>query len=162
MMHTASSRTWVPGAENKVETKWHLVDARGLVLGRLATEISRRLRGKHKATYTPHADVGDHVVVINAEGVVLTGRKRSQKVYHRHTGYPGGVKETRVHDLLEGEYAPRVLKMAVRRMIARGTLGRLQMKKLHVYRGETHPHGGQKLEKLDFGSMNVKNRLRSR
>lgn len=161
-MHTASSRTWVPSKSDMGLAKWYLIDAEGLVLGRLASEIARIIRGKNKATFTPYADTGDHVVVINAEKVALTGRKRDNKVYYYHTGYPGGIKRLEVKNLLEGKHADRVLKKAVERMISRGPLGRVQMKKLHVYRGAEHPHGGQKPTPLDFASRNEKNRLRSR
>ena len=159
-MDTNSSRTWVPKKADK-SAKWYLIDAEGLVLGRLAAEISKRLRGKHKATYTPNTDMGDHIVVVNADKIVLTGNKRSDKMYYRHTGYPGGIKEASASFILDGRYPERVLHMAVKRMIAKGPLGREVMKKLHLYNGSDHPHAGQKPEVLDFGSQNSKNRLRS-
>ena len=127
----------------EVEKKWHLIDADGLVVGRVATIIANILRGKHKPSFTPHVDCGDHVVVINAEKVRFTGRKLEQKIYYKHTGYPGGLKDMTAGKVLEGRFPERMLEKAVERMIPRGPLGRDQMRALHLYNGTEHPHGGQ-------------------
>ncbi len=140
---------------------WHLIDAEGLVLGRLAVVVANRLRGKHKAMFTPHIDCGDHVVVVNAEKVVLTGQKRSQKTYYWHTGYPGGIKERTADKILDGAHPERVIEKAVQRMLPKGALGRAQLKKLHVYGGAEHPHQGQTPQALDIAGMNRKNSLGS-
>jgi len=140
-----------------IERKWCIVDATGLVLGRMASIISMRLRGKHKPTYTPHMDCGDHVIVINAEKIQLTGRKRTDKVYHRHTGYPGGIKSQSAGQILEGAHPERIVIKAIERMVSRNPLGSQQMRKLHVYSGANHPHEAQKPEVLDIASMNSKN-----
>jgi large subunit ribosomal protein L13 len=141
----------------EIEKKWVLIDASGLVVGRLASIIALRLKGKHKPSYTPHVDCGDNVVVVNAEKVVFTGRKLDQKVYHHHTGYPGGIKERKARFILEGKFPERVLEKAVERMLARGPLGRKQFGNLRVYKGATHPHEAQKPEPLDVAAMNRKN-----
>lgn len=141
----------------EVDKKWILVDAQGLILGRLATIVASRLRGKHKPGFTPHVDCGDNIVIINAEKVKLTGKKLSDKVYYRHTGYPGGIKEDIAGHLLEGKYPERVIVKAVERMIPRTPLGRQQMKNLRVYAGTQHPHEAQKPEALDIAAMNEKN-----
>jgi len=143
----------------EVEKKWHLIDAEGLVVGRLASIIANILRGKHKPSYTPHVDCGDHVIVINADKVCFTGNKLGDKVYYKHTGYAGGIKETTPAKVLEGRFPERVLEKAVERMIPRGPLGRQQMKALHLYAGTEHPHDGQKPEVLDVASMNRKNKV---
>ncbi|WGF86929.1 50S ribosomal protein L13 [Marinivivus vitaminiproducens] len=143
---------------SEVERRWFLIDADGLVLGRLAALVANRLRGKHKPIFTPHIDTGDHVVVINAEKVVLKGKKRQQKTYYRHTGYPGGIKEATADQILDGAYPERVIEAAVRRMVPSGPLGRDQLRKLHVYKGKEHPHGGNQPETLDIGALNPKNR----
>ena len=140
-----------------IERKWCIVDAKGLVLGRMASIISMRLRGKHKPTYTPHIDCGDHVIVINADKIQLTGRKRTDKLYHRHTGYPGGIKSRSAGQILESTHPERIVIKAVERMISRNPLGSTQMRKLHVYAGDDHPHEAQKPEVLDIASMNSKN-----
>ncbi|GAB4531606.1 MAG: 50S ribosomal protein L13 [Ruegeria sp.] len=142
---------------SEVEKKWLLIDADGLVLGRLASIIANRLRGKHKPSYTPHIDCGDNVIVINAEKVKLTGQKRDQKLYHHHTGFPGGIKETTAKRLLEGRFPERVIEKAVERMIPRGPLGRQQMRNLRVYAGTAHPHEAQQPETLDVAALNPKN-----
>jgi large subunit ribosomal protein L13 len=142
----------------EVEKKWVLIDADGVVLGRLASLVAMRLRGKHKPTFTPHIDCGDHVIVINAEKVKLTGKKLAEKVYYRHTGYPGGIKEARAGKVLEGKHPHRVITKAVERMISRNPLGRQQMKNLRVYAGTEHPHEAQKPEVLDLAAMNPKNK----
>ena len=142
----------------EVEKKWVLIDADGLVLGRLASIVAMRLRGKHKTTFTPHVDCGDNVIVINAEKVHLTGKKLSDKVYYRHTGYPGGIKEVRAGAILEGKHPERLVIKAVERMISRNRLGRAQMKNLRVYAGTEHPHEAQNPEVLDVAAMNPKNK----
>ena len=141
----------------EVEKKWVLIDAKGLVVGRLATLVSMRLRGKHRPTYTPHVDDGDNVIIINAAKVVLTGRKRERKVYYHHTGFIGGIKERSAKSILEGRFPERVVEKAVERMIPRGPLGRVQMGNLRVYGGADHPHEAQSPEKLDVAKMNRKN-----
>ena len=140
-----------------IEKKWVLIDAKGLVVGRLATIVAMRLRGKHKATYTPHVDDGDNVVIINAEKIVLTGRKREQKVYHHHTGHIGGIKERTAKFILEGRFPERVVEKAVQRMLPHGPLGRKQFGNLRVYKGPDHPHTAQQPEVLDIAAMNRKN-----
>lgn len=141
-----------------VDKKWVMIDATDLVVGRLASIVAKRLRGKHKPTYTPHVDCGDNVVVINAAKVVLTGRKREQKVYHHHTGYIGGIKERSAKSILEGRFPERIVEKAVERMLPRGPLARRQLANLRVYPGPDHPHEAQKPETLDVGIMNRKNR----
>ena len=140
-----------------IEKKWVMIDASGLVVGRLATIVAMRLRGKHKATYTPHVDDGDNVIIINAAKVVLTGRKREQKVYHHHTGYIGGIKERSARSILDGKFPERVVEKAVQRMLPHGPLGRQQFGNLRVYKGPDHPHAAQQPEKLDIAAMNRKN-----
>lgn len=143
----------------EVEKKWILIDAEGLVVGRVATIIANILRGKHKVTYTPHVDDGDNVIVINAEKAVLTGKKYTDKKYYWHTGYPGGIKERTARQIIEGRFPERVLEKAVERMVPRGPLGRDQMRALHLYAGTEHPHGGTQPEALDVASMNRKNKV---
>jgi large subunit ribosomal protein L13 len=144
-----------------IERAWTLIDADGLVLGRLAAILANRLRGKHKAMWTPHMDCGDHIVVINAEKVALTGKKRTQKMYYRHTGYPGGIKEVRADKVLDGRFPERVIEKAVERMVPRGPLGRDVMRKLHVYKGGEHPHQAQSPAAFDIAALNRKNVLES-
>jgi large subunit ribosomal protein L13 len=141
----------------EIERAWSLIDADGLVLGRLAAIVANRLRGKHKPMWTPHMDCGDHIVIVNAEKVVLTGKKRPQKVYHHHTGYPGGIKERRADQILDGRFPERVIEKAVERMVPRGPLGRDVLRKLHIYKGGEHPHAGQQPAALDIATMNRKN-----
>ena len=141
-----------------IQKKWILIDATGLVVGRLATIIAMRLRGKHKPSYTPHMDDGDSVVVINAAKVVLTGKKREKKVYHRHTGFIGGIKERTARSILEGKFPERVVEKAVERMLPRGPLARRQLGNLRVYPGAEHPHAEQNPEVIDVGAMNRKNK----
>ena len=143
----------------EVEKKWHLIDADGLVVGRLASIVANILRGKHKPSYTPHVDCGDHVIIINADKVKFTGKKMADKTYYKHTGYPGGIKETSPEKVLEGRFPERVLEKAVERMIPRGPLGRQQMRALHLYNGTEHPHDGQNPEVIDVASMNRKNKV---
>ena len=142
---------------SEVERKWYVIDAEGVVLGRLASTVANILRGKHKPSYTPHIDCGDHVVIINAGKVALTGNKRAAKVYHRHTGHPGGIKSATAGEILEGRFPERVIEKAVERMVPRGPLGRQQLRKLKVYAGAEHPHESQQPEVLDFASRNAKN-----
>jgi large subunit ribosomal protein L13 len=141
----------------EVEKKWVLIDASGLVVGRLATIIAMRLKGKHKAIYTPHVDCGDNIVVINAEKVVLTGKKLEKKVYYHHTGYIGGIKERSAKMIMEGRFPERILEKAVERMLARGPLGRKIMGNLRVYKGAKHPHEAQNPQPLDIAKLNRKN-----
>jgi len=141
----------------EVNKKWILIDASGLVVGRLATLVAMRLRVKHLPTYTPHVDCGDNVIIINAAKVVLTGRKRERKVYHNHTGFIGGIKERTAKSILEGRFPERVVEKAVERMIPRGPLGRVQLGNLRVYPGAAHPHEAQQPETLDVAVMNRKN-----
>ncbi|MEL4375360.1 50S ribosomal protein L13 [Brucella cytisi] len=142
----------------EVVKKWVLIDAEGLVLGRLATIVANRLRGKHKATFTPHVDDGDNVVIINADKVVLTGKKYTDKVYYWHTGHPGGIKERTARQILEGRFPERVIEKAIERMIPRGPLGRRQMKNLRVYAGPNHQQEAQQPEVLDVAALNRKNK----
>lgn len=152
MMKTYSAKP------SEVEHKWFVVDAEDLVLGRMASVVALRLRGKHKPMYTPHIDCGDNIVIVNAEKVRLTGNKRQDKVYHRHSGYPGGIKSTTADQVLSGKHPERVVIKAIERMISRNPLGRQQMRKLHVYAGPEHPHAGQQPEALDVAAMNSKNK----
>jgi large subunit ribosomal protein L13 len=142
----------------EVKKDWLLIDAEGLVLGRLAVVIANRLRGKHKPQFTPHVDCGDHVVVVNAAKVQLTGNKAEQEVFYWHTGYAGGIKGRSFKERLDSRHPERVLEKAVERMITRGPLQRKQMKHLYVYGGEAHPHEGQQPTVLDVGALNRKNR----
>ncbi len=140
-----------------VEKKWVMIDATGLVVGRLASIVAMRLRGKHKPTYTPHVDCGDNVIIVNAERIVLTGKKREKKMYHHHTGYIGGVKERSARSILEGKFPQRIVEKAVERMLPRGPLGRVQLGNLRVYAGPRHPHAAQTPESLDVAALNRKN-----
>ena len=142
-----------------VEKKWHLIDAEGLIVGRVASIIANILRGKHKPSYTPLIDCGDNVIVINADKVRFTGKKLAQKVYYKHTGYPGGIKGITAGKVLDSRFPERVLEKAVERMIPRGPLGRQQMRNLRVFKGEEHDHGAQNPETLDIGSLNRKNKV---
>jgi large subunit ribosomal protein L13 len=139
---------------------WVLIDAEGLVVGRAAAIIANRLRGKHRANYTPHMDCGDNIIVVNADKIHLTGRKREQKSYYWHTGFPGGIKERKAGKILEGKFPERVLESAVKRMLPGGPLKRQQMTHLLIYKGPVHPHEAQNPAKLDIRSMNPKNALR--
>ena len=150
-------RTYVATPKDIVK-KWILVDAEDVVLGRLASILAMRLRGKHKPDYTPNMDCGDHVIVINAEKVKLTGNKRNQKTYYWHTGYPGGIKSRTADKLLDGRFPERVISKAVERMVPRGALGRKVMSNLHIYAGAEHPHEAQQPEMLDVAGMNPKNK----
>ena len=143
----------------EIDKKWVLIDAHDLVVGRLASIIALRLRGKHKASYTPHMDCGDNVIVINADKVRFTGNKMTDKVYYKHTGYPGGIKETTPQKVLQGRFPERVLTKAVERMIPKGPLGRQQMRNLRVFAGTEHSHEAQSPEVLDVAGMNRKNKV---
>jgi large subunit ribosomal protein L13 len=143
---------------SEVDKQWYVIDATDLVLGRMATIIANYLRGKHKPAFTPHMDCGDNIIVINAEKVRLTGNKLKDKKFYWHTGYPGGIKERTMDQLLGGKYPDRVIIKAVERMITRGPLGRQQMKALKVYAGQNHPHEAQAPKTLDIASMNPKNK----
>ncbi len=141
-------KTYIPKLD-EVDQKWHVVDASGKILGRLASNVATILRGKHKPTYTPHMDVGDHVVIINAEKVAVTGKKAQLKRYYRHTGYPGGLRSDSFEDLLV-KAPERILEKAIWGMLPHNKLGRKIFKKLKVYAGEEHPHGAQQPEKLEL------------
>jgi large subunit ribosomal protein L13 len=141
----------------EVQKKWVMIDAAGLVVGRLASIVALRLRGKHRPSYTPHVDDGDNVIVVNAAKVVFTGRKREKKVYHHHTGYIGGIKERTARSILDGRFPERVVEKAVQRMLPHGPLGRRQFGNLRVYPGPEHPHAAQQPEVLDVRAMNRKN-----
>ncbi len=145
-----------------IEKKWILIDAEGVVLGRLASIIAGLLRGKHKATFTASMDMGDNVIVVNAGKVQLTGRKRTDKVHYWHTGYPGGIKSRTSGQILSGKHPERLVTRAVRRMLPGGPLSRRQLTNLRVYAGPEHPHAAQNPELLDVASMNRKNTRRAR
>jgi large subunit ribosomal protein L13 len=140
-----------------IEKKWVVIDADGVVLGRLASIVAMRLRGKHKPSFTPHMDMGDNVIVINADKVQMTGNKRADKVYYRHTGHPGGIKSQTAAQILDGDYPERVVEKAVQRMLPGNRLSRQLMTNLRIYAGTEHPHEAQKPEVLDVKSMNKKN-----
>lgn len=140
----------------EIDKQWILIDAEGVVLGRLASIIAMRLRGKHKPTFTPHMDMGDNVIIINAEKVQMTGKKRDERFYW-HTGYPGGIKSRTKAQILEGAHPERIVTQAVRRMLPGNKLARVQMTNLRVYAGAQHPHAAQSPEVLDVASMNKKN-----
>ena len=142
----------------EVQKGWTLIDADGVVLGRLATIIANRLRGKHKPTFTPHVDCGDNIIVINADKVHLTGKKAEDEVFYYHTGYAGGIKGRTIRQRLDGKRPGSVVEKAVERMITRGPLQRAQMKHLHVYAGPEHPHEGQQPVTLDVAALNPKNK----
>ena len=140
-----------------IDKKWILIDAEGVVLGRLAAIVATRLRGKHKATFTPHMDMGDNVIVVNADKVRLTGNKCRDKTYYWHTGYAGGIKSRTAEQILEGKFPDRVVTKAVTRMMPGGPLSRRQLTNLRVYAGSEHPHSAQAPETLDIAAMNDKN-----
>ena len=143
--------------KSQIEKNWQLIDAEGLVVGRLASIIALRLRGKHKPEFTPNQDCGDNIVVVNADKVVFTGNKMKDKIFYWHTGHPGGIKERTMEKIIKGNHPERVLIKAVERMITRNPLGRQQMSNLHVYAGPEHPHTAQQPEVLDVAAMNRKN-----
>jgi large subunit ribosomal protein L13 len=136
-----------------VDKKWILIDADGIVLGRLASKVSMILRGKHKPSFTPHADCGDHVIIINAEKVKFTGKKLDDKIYYWHTGHPGGIKSRTARQIIEGKFPDRVIRMAVKRMIPKGPLGSVQLSNMKVYAGSNHPHEAQAPEILNISEM---------
>ncbi len=142
-MRTVSTR------REDAQHDWYVVDAEGRTLGRLASEIARRLRGKHKPEYTPHVDTGDFIVVVNADKVKVTGRKETDKVYYRHSGYPGGIKATSL-DKMREDHPDRILGNAVRGMLPRNPLGRAMLRKLKIYAGPTHPHAAQQPKALEL------------
>ena len=142
---------------SEIEKKWVVIDADGLVVGRLAALIALRLRGKHKPTFTPHMDCGDNVIVINADKALLTGNKLKDKVYYWHTGYIGGIKERTAGAVMSGKHPERVVEKAVERMLPRGPLGRKQLSNLRVYPGTEHPHEAQQPQALDVNALNAKN-----
>ena len=141
-----------------VKKDWVLIDAEGLILGRLAAIVATRLRGKHKAIFTPHVDCGDNIIIVNADKVKLTGKKMEDSVFYYHTGYPGGIKGRNVKERLGGKNPQTVVEKAIERMITRGPLQRQQMKNLYVYAGPEHPHAAQQPKALDVGALNTKNR----
>ncbi len=143
-----------------IQKKWIVVDAEGLVLGRLASVLAMRLRGKHKPSFTPHMDTGDYVIVINAEKVQLTGNKRDGSSFYWHTGHPGGIKSRTRTQILDGKYPERVVMKAVERMLPEGTMGRKCLTNLRVYAGSAHPHAAQNPEVIDVAAMNRKNVVR--
>jgi large subunit ribosomal protein L13 len=151
---TTATRSLKPA---EVEKKWVVIDGAGLVVGRLASLVAMRLRGKTKASFTPHVDCGDNVIVINAEKVLLTGRKRDDKMYYHHTGYIGGIKERSAKFILEGRFPERIVEKAVQRMLPRGPLGRKQLGNLRVYKGAEHPHTAQQPEAVNVAALNRKN-----
>jgi len=141
----------------EIEKKWIVIDAEGIVLGRLATIVANRLRGKHKPTFTPHMDMGDNVIIVNADKIQLTGNKRADKTYYWYTGHPGGIKSRTARQVLEGRFPERVVMKAVQRMLPGGPLSRQQLTHLRVYAGAEHPHEAQQPEVLDLRAMNPKN-----
>ena len=143
---------------SEVEKKWFVVDAEGVILGRLASQIALRLLGKHKPTFTPHIDCGDNIIVINADKVRLTGKKREDSIFYWHTNHPGGIKQRSKGQILDGKHPERVVEKAVERMLPKGPMGRQQLKNLRVYAGAEHEHEAQKPEVLDIASMNPKNK----
>lgn len=141
----------------EIQRKWWLIDAENLVVGRLSTIVAKILRGKHKVTFTPNVDCGDHVVIINADKVKFTGKKYAEKLYYWHTGYPGGIKDRTAREIIEGKFPERILEYAVSRMMSRGPLQRDIMVKLHIYKGAEHKHQGQSPQILDVAAMSRKN-----
>ena len=150
-------RTYSP-KPGEITRAWHVIDATDVVLGRLASQTAILLRGKHKPIFTPHIDCGDNIIVVNAEKVKLTGRKKTDKKFFWHTGFPGGVKERTIGQILSSKFPERVIEKAVERMVPRGPLGRQQMRNLRVYAGTAHPHEAQAPAVLDVGAMNAKNK----
>ena len=155
----ALTKTTQPAKPHEVDKKWLLIDAEGLVVGRAAAEIAKLLRGRHKPSFSRHVDCGDNVIIINAEKVCFTGNKLADKRYYRHTGHPGGIKETSPARILEGKFPERVLEKAIERMIPRGPLGRQQMRNLRIYAGAEHPHQSLHPETIDLASRNRKNKV---
>ena len=146
---------WI--SKKNITRKWFVIDADGLVLGRLSSYIAFHLMGKHKPIYSPNLDCGDNFIVINADKIIMTGNKLEKKMYRKHTGYPGGLKETSYSTILSSKHPERLLKLSIKRMLPKGTLGREQFKKLHIYSGNDHPHNAQNPELIDFKNLNKKN-----
>ncbi|WFW29754.1 MAG: 50S ribosomal protein L13 [Wolbachia endosymbiont of Menacanthus eurysternus] len=144
--------------EKQISKNWFVIDADGLIVGRLAAFVAVLLRGKHKPEYTPHMDCGDNIVIINAEKVCFSGKKFKEKFYYKHTGYPGGLKRITPDAILNGKFPERVIKMAVKRMLDDGPMARKCLKNLYVYTGLEHKHQGQQPKKIDFASLNRKNK----
>ncbi|MGL9733158.1 MAG: 50S ribosomal protein L13 [Wolbachia sp.] len=144
--------------KKQIDKKWFVIDAEGLVVGRLAAFVATLLRGKHKPEYTPHMDCGDNVIIINAEKMHFTGKKFKEKIYCKHTGYPGGLKRTTPDIILNGKFPERVIEMAIKRMLDDGPMARKRFRNLYVYSGPEHKHQGQQPEKIDFASLNRKNK----
>ena len=149
--------TTISTKQSDIEKKWILIDATDVVVGRLASFIAKRLRGKHLSSFTPHVDDGDNVVVVNAEKIHFTGNKLSDKKYYKHTGWPGGIKERTPSNFAEKNKPEEILKLAVKRMLPRGPLSKKQLTKLKIYTSEKHPHEAQKIESIEFGKLNNKN-----
>jgi len=143
----------------EIEKKWLMIDVDGLVLGRVASHIANLLRGKHKPTFTPHMDCGDHVIVINAKKIKLTGNKSKKKIYYKHTGYPGGLKETYFEDIINGKTPEIIVRKAVERMMSSNALSKKQLSNLKIFADDKHDHEAQKPELIDFGKLNRKNRV---
>ncbi len=141
-----------------INREWWIIDAQDVVLGRMASHVAKLLRGKHKPMFSTHLDCGDNVIIINADKVKLTGKKRADKMYYRHTGHPGGIKETTPEKIFAGDHPHRVVKKAIERMLPKGPMGNAQFKKLKVYAGAEHPHEAQQPKVLDFAAMNPKNK----
>ena len=148
---------WI--SKKDITRKWILIDATNLVLGRLAAYVAFRLRGKHRSFYSPNIDCGDYFIIINARNIKMTGNKLDSKKYYKHTGYPGGLKETSYENILKGKKPESLIKLSVKRMLPKGVLGREQLKKLYIYGGKTHPHEAQNPEILDFKALNRKNQI---
>ena len=146
--------------KEEINKKWVLIDAKDAVLGRLAVYSANVLRGKNKTNYTPNQDCGDNLIIINSDKVVLTGKKSSEKVYYRHTGYPGGIKETTPEKMIEKDKSNEIIKLAIKRMIPSGPLGKKQLSNCKIYRGENHSHEAQNPKKIDFAKLNDKNSKR--
>ncbi|QKX01910.1 50S ribosomal protein L13 [Wolbachia endosymbiont of Cruorifilaria tuberocauda] len=144
--------------ERQINKRWLIIDADGLTVGRLAAFVATLLRGKHKPEYTPHMDCGDNVVIINARKVHFTGKKFKEKIYYKYTGYPGGLKETTPNSILNSKFPERIMEAAVKRMLDDGPMARKRFKNLYIYPGPEHKHQGQKPEKVDFASLNRKNK----
>ena len=153
------STNWI--SKTSITRKWFIIDAEGVVLGRLSSYLAFHLIGKHKTIYSPNLDCGDNFIVINADKVIMTGNKLEKKMYRKHSGYPGGLKEISYSKILNSKYPDRVLKLSVKRMLPKGNLGREQIKKLHIYAGDIHPHKAQNPEPIDFKNNNKKNFLYS-
>ena len=146
--------------KEEINKKWVLIDAKDAVLGRLAVYSANVLRGKNKSNYTPNQDCGDNLIIINSDKVILTGKKSSNKVYYRHTGYPGGIKETTPEKMIEKDKSNEIIKLAIKRMIPSGPLGKKQLSNCKIYRGENHSHEAQNPKKIDFAKLNNKNSKR--